>query len=289
MVVADPVAGEIVEIVAHRLGNGEVHRRARDRGDLTGRNLVLVDRQEPIGVDRSNVVENQTGPGQVPVGVVGQVDRGRSVRGRRIGNAQFVFVGEGVDDLNRQIPGIALLPILAQIGEPDPGLVSVVERLGLPHRAGQSRPLPRGDGSVRCWRRAGRRDAVELRSWHRQSGWRTGRPSTRSTDAAAGSRRASGNRAPRWQTHPPDPAPQRLDGRSQAHQFEREAVAVLAREQADLATAGRRTEACLLTVIPKRYSARFDARHCYRPTITFAFDPVENAHAKDNRNPDCRR
>ena len=70
---------------ADRLGAGEVHRRALDRLELAQRDQRVVDRQVAVGVERQLVVEHvaRAGAGQVPVGVVGQVDDRRLVgRGR---------------------------------------------------------------------------------------------------------------------------------------------------------------------------------------------------------------
>jgi len=79
----------------------EIERRALHGPQLAGGNQHRIDRREAAGVDGDFVAEDValTGALQVEVGVVGEVDHGRLIRGRGVIDLQFVLVRQRVNHL----------------------------------------------------------------------------------------------------------------------------------------------------------------------------------------------
>ncbi len=119
---------------ADRVWLGEIHGGALDGGQLAQRDQPLVDRQVAVGIEHKLVAQDvaRAGPGQVPVGVVGEVDvRGLVGRGRVL-HLQLVVVGERVGHRGREGPGIALVAIGAYEGEGGGQAVVAHGGFGLP-------------------------------------------------------------------------------------------------------------------------------------------------------------
>src|SRR5215212_2361860 len=120
---------------------GEVHRRAGHRVDRPGGDQGGVDRGVVAGPQEQLVVVDvaRALTGQVPVGVVGQVDDRGGVGGRLVAHAQGVAVVEGVGDGGVQGARVVLLAVGADPVEPDP------DEPAAPHHAGLPDPLVEAD------------------------------------------------------------------------------------------------------------------------------------------------
>src|SRR5215211_4066779 len=113
---------------------GEVHRRPGDRVDGPGGDEGRVDGREVAGPQEQLVVVDvaRALTGQVPVGVVGQVDDRGGVGGRLVAHAQGVAVVEGVGDGGVQGARVVLLAVGADPVEPDPHEPAALDHAGLP-------------------------------------------------------------------------------------------------------------------------------------------------------------
>src|SRR5215216_6384576 len=142
VVVAAP-DDELLEPVADARPDGgrapEVHRRAADPGDLAGRDQGRVNRRVVAGLEGQLVAVDvaRALAGQVPVGVVGQVDDRLQVavadQPGPVVHADLVAVGERVGDLVGQPPRVALVTVGAGEAEHQPHAVPVPHRGGGPH------------------------------------------------------------------------------------------------------------------------------------------------------------
>ena len=68
--------------------------------DFAGRDACVVDWGVVVGIQMHHVVENRALAGQIPVGVVGEVHRGRLVGGGEVVDPQLIVVGERVGHLH---------------------------------------------------------------------------------------------------------------------------------------------------------------------------------------------
>src|SRR5215211_4770989 len=114
---------------------GEVHRRAGHRVDGPRGDQGGVDRGVAAGPQEQLVVVDvaRALTGQVPVGVVGQVDDRRGVGGRLVPHAQGVAVVEGVGDGGVEGAGVVLLAVGADAVEPHPDEPAAPDHAGVPH------------------------------------------------------------------------------------------------------------------------------------------------------------
>jgi len=95
----------------------EIHRRFRNRSDLTGRDHFFVRRQIMIRFNGELVIADGSLriSGKVPVAVIDQIDDGRPIRRRGNFPFQFVGIGQGIDDADLKISGISLFVIFGKI------------------------------------------------------------------------------------------------------------------------------------------------------------------------------
>ena len=86
---------------------------------FAGGDQFVVDGGEAVGVDHHFVVQDVAFalPGEVEVGVVGEVDDGGLVGGGGVIDLELVLRGEGVDHFRGQGAGKAFLAILADVGQ----------------------------------------------------------------------------------------------------------------------------------------------------------------------------
>ena len=116
MIVTARLAGEFVDTRADGGRLDEAHHVV-DLQDFPGRNTSSVHRRVMIGVYVQDVIEDRALAGEIPVGVVGEVYRGRLVGGGEVVDSQFVIVGERVGDLHLQAAGVTFLAVRARVAE----------------------------------------------------------------------------------------------------------------------------------------------------------------------------
>ena len=123
----------VADAIANTGRLAEVERRAFDRRDARW-NRGRVHRRVFVRIDRELVVEDsaRTVAGQVEVGMARQVDHRRLVGGRRVVDAEFILVVQGVGHLDVEVAGIALVAVRAQIGELEADAVAARQFLHLP-------------------------------------------------------------------------------------------------------------------------------------------------------------
>ena len=94
--------------LADRVEPGEVERRAHDAGGRAVRDEVHVDGRELVGVELEQVVVDRPRAltGQVPVGVVGEVEDRRRGGRRRVVEAQVVAVVQREGDRHVDVAGV---------------------------------------------------------------------------------------------------------------------------------------------------------------------------------------
>ncbi len=106
------------EISVHPLSDfsrlGEIHRRAIDGGDLTGRDEADVGGQVARCVEGEDVIVDRGGriAREIPVGMVDEVDDRRRVGGGFGNPLQFIIIAESVGDLRGESPWIPFLAVL---------------------------------------------------------------------------------------------------------------------------------------------------------------------------------
>ncbi len=117
------------KIPADWLGRAEVERGAGHRPELARWNQGGVDRRIGVGGDHQFVIHRRarTFAGQVPIGVVAQVDDGRRIGAGAVFNRQAAIAFERVGGGDRQRAGIALVAVGADVAQG--GAI----RLGLDH------------------------------------------------------------------------------------------------------------------------------------------------------------
>jgi len=118
-----------------RVRLGEVHGRAFHGGRLTQGNQTVVDRKIGVGVEHHLVRKRvaRAGPGQVPIGVIGEVHRGGLVALGGVLHLEAVVGGQLVGDRAGQRAGIALVAVGAREGKLHAHALFALMRLGLPH------------------------------------------------------------------------------------------------------------------------------------------------------------
>ena len=104
------------EALADAARHAQVKRRAFHRHQPPRRNTTGVGhRRDGVGVYADDMIDNgrMVRPGEVKVGVIGQV-QGRILIARRlIGNRQCVVLAEAIGDLHVQRAGVSFLPVRA--------------------------------------------------------------------------------------------------------------------------------------------------------------------------------
>ena len=111
----------VVDARADFSGRGEIEWRSFYRTEFPGRDQILVDRSEPVGVEREFVIQNVAGAfaGQVEITVLAQIDGRGLVGGGFVVDVQFVGVRQSVGDFELQIPGEPVVTIFAEVGVSD--------------------------------------------------------------------------------------------------------------------------------------------------------------------------
>ena len=118
VVVATSSIDRLVDAGSDVFGFREVHARSRDRGQFAGGDRTFVHRQVFIGEQRQLMIEDRSigGAGQVPVGMVRQIEHRRfSIDRGLIIDRQFVVVIQGIGHHGFERSRIALFPIRAGV------------------------------------------------------------------------------------------------------------------------------------------------------------------------------
>src|SRR5262249_26038492 len=97
----------VLEALLHRRHFAEVERRARNGGDIAGRDLPLVGRQIVIGGNHDVVVERIVAAVEVEIGVLAEIGERRLIRRAFVGDGEFAVAVNPIGCLDRAIAGIA--------------------------------------------------------------------------------------------------------------------------------------------------------------------------------------
>ncbi len=105
----------IIDAAAYSMRSAEIHRSTFYLYDFSGCDGYLIHRSEMIGIDSKDIVFNARSRGiqtsQAEECMVGQIDNGTFVCLCRVGDDQFILVGEGIDYCNIQIAGKSFFAI----------------------------------------------------------------------------------------------------------------------------------------------------------------------------------
>lgn len=133
MVVADRRSARIVQSLANCGEVGEVEWRPADGSHFPGWNGSRINWEVTAGIEFEFVVADGARSSEVPVVVIGQVERSRFVGGSPEFNDELVFIGQSVGDFGTDVARVTFLPILALVLESDADRPGCFERFGLPH------------------------------------------------------------------------------------------------------------------------------------------------------------
>lgn len=125
-------AGNQLDITADRVGAGKIHGGAVGFQDVAHRDGVVIYRQVFFGVNAQLVIEDGAVAAQIPVGVVGKVDRGRFGGFGTVADSQLVAVVQGVGYLYIELAGVPLLAVGTGAREGHAYLVAVAKDPGCP-------------------------------------------------------------------------------------------------------------------------------------------------------------
>ena len=97
----------------------EIHRRSLDRPKFARGDQSLIDRRKTVRVQREFVIQNVAiaFARQIEVTVLAEIDRRSFVGCGFVVNDQLVVVGQCISHSNLQIAGIAIVAVLAEVGE----------------------------------------------------------------------------------------------------------------------------------------------------------------------------
>ena len=112
----------------------EIHGCAGDIGQLAGGNEARSNGRGLVGSDGQLLVQDGVGgvAAEIEVRVIGRVEDGGLVGRAAIVDAQAVVLGQGVGHSQGDGAGIAILAILADVGELNPRAVLALDRLAPP-------------------------------------------------------------------------------------------------------------------------------------------------------------
>ena len=114
----DTTEPDALDGVADSWAIGEVEPAALGGLQDPGRDELLIDIHNPVGIDTQVMVLDRAGPGQIPVGVVGERNRCRSIGRGRPGEAEPVGL-QRPDDLDIEVAWIASFALEAMQAEVD--------------------------------------------------------------------------------------------------------------------------------------------------------------------------
>ena len=126
---------QLGEVLADRLHDGEVERGVGHRRNLAGRDERRVDGRVTLRGNLQHVPEDvaRAVTGEVPVGVVREVDHRRRISGGRHVHHQLVHLVERVDDLGVDIARIAFFAVLRAVREGHRRTAGGHHRVAAPH------------------------------------------------------------------------------------------------------------------------------------------------------------
>jgi len=100
VIVAERIISEFFDVKSYYCWSAEIARRSGHLLHFASGDEVLIDRGERVGVNGEHFIENRAAAraSEIKIRVIGEIDYGRLIGGRVIGNPHLVVFRQRVSD-----------------------------------------------------------------------------------------------------------------------------------------------------------------------------------------------